>query len=107
MLVSEVLAYNRDDPHLGEVAGRQSEIGGRTSQQILGAARRRGYGVKRNRTYGQYAHLFRFRFQVLVENQAEFLACGSRNLVPLRDNGVGEGWIGYWWIVYVSFCDVG
>jgi hypothetical protein len=56
MFGSEVFAHDSNDANIRKVAGSQGEESARPTEDIFHASRRRGNGIKGNRTYGKNAH---------------------------------------------------
>src|SRR5215469_10405399 len=56
LLESEVIAHDRNDPHLSEVARGERKVGGSACQNIFDTARGRGDVIECHRTDYEYAH---------------------------------------------------
>src|SRR5215469_5414940 len=56
LLGSEVIAHDRNDPHLSEVTRGERKVGGSACQNVFDTARGRGDVIECDRTDYEYAH---------------------------------------------------
>src|SRR5262249_37262233 len=52
----KIVAHDGHHADVGEIAGRESKVGGCAAENVLHASRRRDDGIERNRTNNQDAH---------------------------------------------------